>query len=339
MFRFTTKISFFVLSLFLLTACQSEKKQIALTGSTMGTYYSIKYLAQDNIPSKEQIQKEIDAVLEQVNNQMSTYRKNSELSQFNQSRGEEPFPVSSATATVVKEAIRLNKITEGALDITVGPLVNLWGFGPGDRPEQIPSKADLAQAYQRVGIQYLAVDGNKLIKKIPNLYVDLSSIAKGYGVDAVAHYFDKKKITNYLVDIGGELHLKGVNVHNKPWRVAVEKPTPGEQKTVQLILQPGDMAVATSGDYRNYFEEDGIRYSHTINPKTGLPITNHLVSVTVIDKSCMTADGIATGLDVLGPEKALEVANQHNIATYMIEKTADGYKEIISEAFKPYLER
>ncbi|ELL4668044.1 FAD:protein FMN transferase [Vibrio fluvialis] len=325
-------------SLLLLAGCEQPPQQVHLSGPTMGTSYNIKYLQQDGLPSSDELHKEIDRLLEEVNDQMSTYRKDSELSRFNQYQGIDPFEVSNQTATVVKEAIRLNGLTEGALDVTVGPLVNLWGFGPEARPEVVPTDAELAERKANTGIHHLSVDGNKLSKDLPHLYVDLSTIAKGWGVDVVANYIESQGIHNYMVEVGGEIRLKGQNRDGVPWRIAVEKPTVDE-RSIQEIIEPGDMAIATSGDYRNYFERDGVRYSHIINPQTGRPIHNRVVSVTVLDKSCMTADGLATGLMVLGDEKGIEIAEQNHIPVFMIVKTDDGFKEIASSAFKPYLNR
>lgn len=325
-------------SLMLLAGCEQPPQQVHLSGPTMGTSYNIKYLQQDGLPSSDDLHKEIDRLLEEVNDQMSTYRKDSELSRFNQYQGIDPFEVSNQTATVVKEAIRLNGLTEGALDVTVGPLVNLWGFGPEARPEVVPTDAELAERKANTGIHHLSVEGNKLSKDLPHLYVDLSTIAKGWGVDVVANYIESQGIHNYMVEVGGEIRLKGLNRDGVPWRIAVEKPTVDE-RSIQEIIEPGDMAIATSGDYRNYFERDGVRYSHIINPQTGRPIHNRVVSVTVLDKSCMTADGLATGLMVLGDEKGIEIAEQNHIPVFMIVKTDDGFKEIASSAFKPYLNR
>lgn len=325
-------------SLLLLAGCEQPPQQVHLSGPTMGTSYNIKYLQQDGLPSSDDLHKEIDRLLEEVNDQMSTYRKDSELSRFNQYQGIDPFEVSNQTATVVKEAIRLNGLTEGALDVTVGPLVNLWGFGPEARPEVVPTDAELADRKANTGIHHLSVEGNKLSKDLPHLYVDLSTIAKGWGVDVVANYIESQGIHNYMVEVGGEIRLKGLNRDGVPWRIAVEKPTVDE-RSIQEIIEPGDMAIATSGDYRNYFERDGVRYSHIINPQTGRPIHNRVVSVTVLDKSCMTADGLATGLMVLGDEKGIEIAEQNHIPVFMIVKTDDGFKEIASSAFKPYLNR
>jgi thiamine biosynthesis lipoprotein len=236
----------------------------------------------------------------------------------------------------VKEALRLNGLTLGALDVTVGPLVNLWGFGPEARPEVVPTDAELSERKAMTGIQHLAVDGNMLKKDIPNLYVDLSTIAKGWGVDVVADYIQSQGILNYMVEVGGEMRLKGLNREGVAWRIAIEKPSV-EERSIQEIIEPGDMAVATSGDYRNYFERDGVRYSHIINPATGKPINHKVVSVTVLDASSMTADGLATGLMVLGEEQGMRIAEQNNIPVFMIVKTQDGFKEMASTAYKPFL--
>nr|WP_240457962.1 FAD:protein FMN transferase [Vibrio neptunius] len=321
-----------------LAGCEKPVEQIHLSGPTMGTTYNIKYIESEGNPSPEVLQKEVDRLLEEVNDQMSTYRKNSELSRFNQSQTSTPFEVSPQTATVVKEAIRLNGLTLGALDVTVGPLVNLWGFGPEARPEVVPTDEELAARKTHTGIQHLTVEGNLLSKDIPNLYVDLSTIAKGWGVDVVADYIQSQGIQNYMVEVGGEMRLKGINREGVKWRIAIEKPS-ADERAVQEIIEPGDMAVATSGDYRIYFERDGVRYSHIINPQTGKPIRHKVVSVTVLDKSSMTADGLATGLMVLGEEQGMKIANENNIPVFMIVKTEDGFKEMASEAYKPFMNK
>ncbi|MDE9458995.1 FAD:protein FMN transferase [Xenorhabdus bovienii] len=324
----------------LLSACGGPEQQ-NLSGQTMGTYYSVKYVADSSIPSPENLQKEIDRLLEEVNDQMSTYRPNSELSRFNQSREvNTPFLVSAATAKVVKEAIRINQLTDGALDVTVGPLVNLWGFGPEGRITKAPTDEELAMRRAWTGIDKLSVEGNSLIKSIPELYVDLSSIAKGYGVDVVAEYLASQNIKNFMVDIGGEVRTLGNNGKGTPWRIAIEKPSEsGIEQRAQEIIEPGRMSIATSGDYRNYFEQNGVRYSHTINPKTSRPITHNLVSITVIGPTCMSADGFSTGLDVLGPDKGMEVAEKLKIPVFMVVKTQDGFEERYSSAFKPYIQQ
>jgi len=329
---------FAVFTLVLVSACSETREQIHLTGPTMGTTYNVKFIEAKGVPSGETLQKEIDRLLEQVNDQMSTYRKTSELSRFNQYKGADDFSVSKETALVVKEAIRLNEVTLGALDVTVGPLVNLWGFGPEARPEVVPTDEELAARRANVGIQHLSVTDTTLSKDIPDLYVDLSTIAKGWGVDVVADYIESQGISDYMVEIGGEIRMKGKNREGTGWRIAIEKPDVNE-RAIQEIIEPGDMAIATSGDYRNYFERDGIRYSHIINPETGKPINHKVVSVTAMHPSCMTADGLATGLMVLGEETGIRIANEQGLAVFMVVKTADGFKEVYSDAFGKYLKK
>ncbi|MEZ8823466.1 FAD:protein FMN transferase [Vibrio amylolyticus] len=323
-------------SLLALTGCDKPVEQVHITGPTMGTTYNIKYINSDSLLDSGEIQVEVDRLLEQVNDQMSTYRKDSELSRFNQYTGNEAFEVSADTALVVQEAIRLNKLTLGALDVTVGPLVNLWGFGPEARPETIPSDEELQERKAMIGIHHLSTTATSISKTLPSLYVDLSTIAKGWGVDVVAEYMNAIGAENYMVEIGGEMRLKGHNREGVRWRIAIEKPSVDE-RAIQLVVEPGDMAIATSGDYRNYYERDSIRYSHIINPTTGKPMDNKVVSVTVIDSSSMTADGLATGLMVLGEELGMDVAEEHNIPTYMIVKTDTGFEEFTSSAFESYL--
>lgn len=322
----------------LMVGCDRQVEQVHLSGPTMGTTYNVKYLVSGTSPDATSLQKGINNILVQVNDQMSTYQKNSELSRFNQMQETTPYSLSVETATVVKEAMRLNQVTLGKLDVTVGPLVNLWGFGPEGRPNKTLSPQTLAQQRERVGIAHLTLNGQQLTKDIPNLYVDLSTIAKGWGVDQVANYLEQQGVQNYMVEIGGEIRLKGINRDGVKWRIAIEKPVANE-RSVQEIISPGEMAMATSGDYRNYFEQDGIRYSHIIDPDTGMPINNRVVSVTVLHPSCMTADGLATGLMVLGEEQGMAVAEQHHLAVLMMVKTDTGFEERVSEAFRPYLKQ
>ena len=336
---------FAIFSLFL-TACDKAPEQVALSGRTMGTTYHIKYIDNGkikNLPSTEDVQKQLDATLKEVNNQMSTYQKESQISQFNQYRSvNSPFSVASDFGIVVEEAIHLNKVTEGALDVTVGPLVNLWGFGPDKRLNKVPSAEQIAEKAKSVGIEKIAVQfenadkqGKALLtKQDPNVYIDLSSIAKGFGVDKVASELDKLGLENYLVEIGGEIYGKGNNLKNQPWTIAIEKPEFSQGTSVQIVVPLHNLAMATSGDYRNYFEdEQGNRLSHIINPKTLGPVSHKLASITVFAPSTMTADGLATGLFVAGPEKALEIAERENLAVFLIIKNGNGYETKMSSVF------
>ncbi|QIM65766.1 FAD:protein FMN transferase [Frederiksenia canicola] len=327
----------------LLAACEKESRQVTLEGKTMGTTYHVKYIDDglvDNLPNPEKIQQQIDAVLKEVNNQMSTYQKDSQISAFNgYNHVNSLFTVSPDFAFVVEEAIRLNKITEGALDITVGPLVNLWGFGPDKRLNKEPTAEQIAERSKSVGIEKLAVEKSDhkygLIKYEPNLYIDLSSIAKGFGVDKVARHLETLGLHHYLVEIGGELRGKGKNLHGKPWQIAIEKPTFAQGQAVETIVPLDNKGFATSGNYRNYFEdEQGNRLSHIIDPKQLKPIQHNLASITVIADTSMTADGLSTGLFVLGPEKALEVAEREKLAIFMIIKNGQDYETKMSSEFE-----
>lgn len=336
------KIKFLIIvtCAFLLSACfpsnDKAQQELLLQGKTMGTTYSIKVVVPENFSKSKDMQKGIDQLLIQLNDEMSTYIESSELSKFNRSTNLEPISASKGLTRVLKEAIRLGQLSNGKLDVTVGPLVNLWGFGPEYRPETVPTDAELNETRKKIGLSNLVLEGNQLSKKIPNLYIDLSTIAKGYGVDIVAEYLEQQGYVNYLVEIGGEMRLKGFKRTGELWHVAIEKPVTNERAMHQLII-PKDNAVATSGDYRNYYEVDGKRFSHIIDPDTGKPIDHKMVSVTVIHPSSMTADGLSTAMMVMGPEKALAFAEENEIAAYLISKSDHGFVEQSSVKFMQYL--
>ncbi|WP_026973225.1 FAD:protein FMN transferase [Aliagarivorans marinus] len=327
---------------FFISGCEksSDLYTLQITGSTMGTYYQVKVVdTKAQLPDGEALQALIDDELEAVNDEMSTYRPSSEISRFNQSEGSEPMAISSHFAYVMDASIALSEATVGAFDPTVGPLVNLWGFGPEGRPETIPSDEQVAQASAKVGYQHLSLQDGMLSKAVPELYLDLSAIAKGHGVDRVAEVLEAQGVANYLVDIGGELRLNGHNDKDAPWRIAVEKPVAGGTGAIQKIIAPGDGGLATSGDYRNYFEHDGVRYSHTINPATAKPIANKIVSVTVVTQSSMMADAYATAFTVMGVEASMAMAKERALAVYIIEKQGEEFAEHISDAFAPLIQQ
>ena len=333
-------LALIALAIFLSGCFSQDNKQIQvkLQGRTMGVAYHITYI--DVAKNSEKVAKarkaDIDQLLKLVNDQMSTYQADSELSRFNQSRLLTPFAVSPDTALVVKESIRLAQLTEGKLDVTIGPLVNLWGFGPQMRPERLPTPEQLAQAKAKVGIEHLAVIDNTLVKALPELYVDLSTTAKGFGVDKVSQYLEGEGVYNYLVEIGGEVRSNGKPNPMRDWVIAIEKPV-SEHRTIQQVISPKDNGLATSGDYRQYFEENGRRFSHIIDPDSATPINHKLVSVTVIHPSCMTADGLSTSIMLMGPEDGLKFAQAQKLAAFMIIKTDNGFREVYTDAFKPFL--
>jgi thiamine biosynthesis lipoprotein len=322
----------------LLTGCSpaaNNTLEQTLEGNTMGTTYSVKFYSQQPVDNQA-LQQLIDQELELINDLMSTYRPESELMRFNQLADTAFFTLSEQTAKVVAEAIRIGQQSGGVLDITVGPLVELWGFGASGRITERPATITMAAIQHYVGLEKISLVGNQLSKIDPRMAIDLSTIAKGYGVDQIAAILENHDINDYLVDIGGEMRLKG-SKPDRAWRIAIEKPVAG-QRSMQRILEPGNMAVATSGDYRNYFEQDGIRYSHLIDPRTGAPIQHRTVSSTVLHVSSMTADGYATALHIMDASEALQFANQHDIAALLIVKTDEGYTELVSNAFQPFID-
>ncbi|MFQ3192578.1 MAG: thiamine biosynthesis lipoprotein [Paraglaciecola sp.] len=316
----------------ILIACSVPKEQETyITGPTMGTTYNVKFVPVDGV-DKQKLKQQIEQTLIEINQLMSTYIPDSEISRFNQWRSVEPFPLSLQTLKVLNEAKRLGDMSDGLLDVTVGPLVNLWGFGPQSRPVKVPTDELINIAKQQIGLDKLIIGETWASKTQTALYVDLSTIAKGYAVDQLAELLAASNITHYLVEIGGEMRLAGIKASGIPWKIAIEKPET-EQRSIQKIISIGTNAVATSGDYRNYYETDGVRYSHLINPNTGYPIHHNLVSVTVIHPSSMTADGLATALNVMGKEKALELADTYNIAVLLITKEKGVYNEYTSAKF------
>lgn len=329
----------FAMSAIFLTACNKVPEQITLKGKTMGTTYTVKYIDNgelQNLPKSEEVQKTLDDLLNQVNNEMSTYQPDSQISRFNaMQEANKAVQISPDFAKVVREATRLNRVTEGALDVTVGKLVNLWGFGPDKRLNKSPSAEQIAALAASVGIEKLSVSDNSLMKSVPNLYLDLSSIAKGFGVDKLAEHLESLGLANYLVEIGGELRGKGKNLQGVDWRIAIEQPTLAQGQAAQITVPLHNLGMATSGNYRNYFEdEQGNRLSHIINPKELRPVSHKLASITVFAPTTMTADGLSTGLFVLGPEKALEVAEREKLAVFLIIKNGEAFETKMSSEFE-----
>lgn len=331
-------LSLIAVLLFFISGCEKKPLLIELSGNTMGTYYMIKYLPPSTTLTADKIKQGVDETLKQVNREMSTFQKDSTLSRFNQSRAiNTPFPVSAQLIQVVSEAKRIHDLTDGNLDITVGPLVNLWGFGPPKGEHIVPSDEQIALTKLATGFDKLTLGDTYLMKSNPDVYLDLSAIAKGYGVDQVAEYLAAQHISNYIVDIGGEVRSAGKNGDHQ-WRVAIEKPDTALSSSPQRIVLLENQSMATSGSYRNYFESGGVEYSHTIDPRTGKPIRNGIVSITVITPSCMSADGFSTGLGVFEAEKSIAVANQLNLPVYIIVKQEDKFIEYYSIAFKPFMQ-
>jgi len=294
----------FLVGCLTLTSCGQEAGNgtlVTFTGPTMGTEYTVKISDLPTGVSREGLQGDIERILKRIDG-------------------------------------RISRLTDGAFDITVGPVVNLWGFGPVHREEAIPSDDAIRKALQRVG--YAHIDTRKsppaIRKDRADVEIDLSAIAKGYAVDQIGGHLESVGVSNYLVEIGGELRARGQKAPATPWKVGIEKPIPNG-RAVQRVASLEDQAMATSGDYRNFFERNEQRFSHTINPRTGRPITHTLASVTVIDTTSMHADAMATALMVLGPEAGYELAKREKLAALFIIRNSDGFREKSTPAMKVVL--
>ncbi len=301
---------------------------VVIEGTTMGTTYSVKLVSSGDTKDPARFADAPDiarTVLQTIDNMMSTYKPDSELSRFNQHKDTSPFPVSREMIEVFTIARRISDMSGGAFDITVGPLVNAWGFGPENRGGKIPTDSEIDALKQRVGYTKIVIDSDAstLRKTQPDVYCDLSAIAKGYGVDQVAKALDSLGIANYLVVVGGEVRAKGVNAQGHPWQVAVEQPDAVE-RTPYRVVSLSNCAISTSGDYRNYFEKNGQRYSHEIDPKTGRPVTHRLASASVVVDTSAFTDAFATAMMVLGPEKAYDLALTRGLAVFLLIRREDG---------------
>ncbi|MEM7050553.1 MAG: FAD:protein FMN transferase [Acidobacteriota bacterium] len=324
----------------LLVSCGGEAATVVshrLHGPTMGTHFNVTLVAAEGaLPATRLAELEalVVAELESVNGKMSTYLVDSEISRFNRAESTEPFPVSSATAEVVAESLAIAELSNGAFDITLGPLINAYGFGP-DEPATPPSEGELAALLEAIGYRHLEVDlGQQTVRKaLPGLECDPSGIAKGFAVDRVAEALAQAGVESFLVEVGGEVRARGRNAAGQVWRLGIERPE-AVRGTVQRIVPLADRALATSGDYRNYREIDGVRFSHLLDPRTGRPIRHRLASVSVVHESCARADGLATALMVLGEDEALRMAESHDLAILLLVRNDDGgFREVRSAAF------
>jgi thiamine biosynthesis lipoprotein len=317
----------------LLAACASQPVETAFSGEAMGTTWNVKVVTAATLENEQEAAEAIRTALDDVNSKMSTYRADSELSRFNASREAEPFPVSPETMAVFEESQRVGELTSGAFDITVGPLVNAWGFGPGERREDLDDAA-IADIRAHTGWDKLVINPGEgsLVKLDPELYCDLSAIAKGYAVDRVSVALADLGLDRHMVEVGGEVRASGTNVEGRPWRIAIEKPVEGG-RAIQRVVGLSNYSMATSGDYRNYFERDGKRYSHEIDPATGRPVEHRTASVTVLEPTCAAADALATGLIVMGEERGYERAVELEIAALFLVREADGFVEKSTPAF------
>ncbi len=321
--------------------CSSmQQNKITVTGEALGTFYTVTLAMPPDTVNAEVVKKIVDNVLEQIDQQMSTYREDSELSRFNRYEGADSFPLSKCIYAVFQMAQQISEESDGAFDVTVGPLVNAWGFGP-DAFTKPPNETEIAALLERIGNNKITLHEDGFISKSrPDLYCDLSAIAKGYAVDIVAAALESKGIFRYMVEVGGEIKVAGLNADNQPWHLGIEKPIHAGRQ-LQTVVQMEAGALATSGNYRNMYEVDGKLYAHTIDPKTGYPTQHRLASVSVIHRSCAMADGYATALMALGEDKAMLLATKQNLAVMFILAGKDGnsFETVITPPFQHYLEK
>jgi thiamine biosynthesis lipoprotein len=324
-------------------ACQvpaSAPSSHKFSGPTMGTRYNIEVVISDMSSQRlVELRGVVEEVLGDVNAKMSNYLPDSEISRLNLAPGNEPFAVSADLLEVLLHAREISETTGGAFDITVAPLVGAWGFGPAGRPIEQPTAEQIERLRELTGWQKLEIDraSSTVTKALDELTIDLSAIAKGFAVDRVANALDREGVPNYMVEVGGEVKTNGVNAQEDPWRIGIERPLPNEQ-AIDLIVPLSGLAMATSGDYRNYYEVDGRRLSHSIDPRTGSPITHNVASVSVIAPLCVRADAYATGLLVLGSD-GYHLAEELGLAAYFLQRDKEGlFVGRMTTAFKQILE-
>lgn len=308
----------------------------ALSGPTMGTTFTVKVVqrARDRA-GDEELADIVQVALDRVDSLMSTYRPDSEISRFNASRSTSPFAIAPETAAVVACAIEVANQTLGAFDVTIGPIVNAYGFGPPGRGT-FPTDAQIAALRDHVGYDKLELDeaASTLRKTDPELYIDLNAIAPGFASDLIARAFDARGIDDYMIEVGGEVRAHGRNADGEIWRVGVEKPDQGE-RSIQRVVPLDGLSLATSGDYRDYYEENGVRVSHTIDARTGRPVTHNLASVSVIHPECMWADAYSTAIMALGPDDGYLLAKILELPALFIIRESEGvFVERASPAYE-----
>lgn len=317
-----------IATVLVLVSCSQPAQLTEIRGQTMGTTYSVKVVGEVRNP--EGLKRAIDSLLEEINRQMSTYRDDSEITLFNESRSPSPFLVSSEFATVVERSLVWSQRTQGAFDVTIFPLLRLWGFAPGQpfppRLEELPEQETVRKTLLSVGFEKLSVRDGHLSKNVPDLQIDLGAIAKGYGVDAVAEFLEGQGFQRFLVEIGGEVRCMGKNPQDVDWRVGIRKPLPGSSlEEPEWILLLHDSAVATSGDYESFVEREGVLYSHEIDPRTGWPARGGVASATVSGPTCLDADALATALMILSPDKGLRlVESLEDFEAFLVTRTSSG---------------
>ncbi|WP_417782368.1 FAD:protein FMN transferase [Terasakiella pusilla] len=329
-----------VLVLLLVAACDGSPQastETSFSGSTMGTTFMVKVIdLPDDLPA-ETVRNDLSALLKDVNDKMSLWVKDSELVRFNSSGSTDWISVSQDLYHVTEAAQKISVLTDGRFDVTMEPLIKLWGFSTREKSNEPPSDDDIAQALSVVGYQKVETRAEPMAmrKSMPGVTVNLSAIAKGYGIDQLARYLESQGIENYMVEIGGDLRVKGLNARQEAWQIAIEKPDV-TSRSVYRVFPVHGTGMATSGDYRNFFEADGKRYTHIIDPRTGRPVAHQLASVTVLSETAMQADGLATALLAMGEVDGPALAEKNGIAAFFLIREGQGFVEKQTSHFEAY---
>ena len=325
---------FAICLLWLLASCQQPQQIHLISGETMGTTWSVKLVELPSGVALTSVREDIELLLESINRQMSTYRPDSDISRFNQAEAGSWQVLPADFWRVIRYSLQLAEDSGGAFDPTVGPLVNLWGFGPDSKRDEPPVAAELEAIQARIGYQRLAWrEADQALLQPGDAYVDLSAVAKGYAVDKVADLLLGLGVEDLLVEIGGELRAHGGKPAGQPWKVAIEKPLPGVREVAHIVAMK-NMAIATSGDYRNYFQAGDRRYSHIIDPRTGYPVNHKVVSVSVLHPRCAEADALATALTVMGAEEGMAWAEARQLAVLFMVQSGSTVEEHVTSAFR-----
>lgn len=316
-----------------------------LGGNTMGTWYTISVTGFPDAVSDNELAEGIEQRLYRIDRElMSTYAPDSELSRFNRTDVGQWMDIAPEFAEVMIKAQAVSELTGGFFDVTIGPLVDRWGFGPVDEmagSARIPTDAEIAQLREQVDYRHLEVSQQPpRLRKLRDVRVDLSGIAKGYGADVIADYLDSVGLDSYFIEVGGELRVRGIKSDGSSWVPAIERPVQGTSQVQDILVLDGQsVAIAGSGDYRNYFERDGVRFSHEIDPFTGRPVTHDLAAVYIITDTAAMADALSTAFMVMGAERAQALAQQMDLAAYFITKRRgdDGFDSHFTPRFAQYL--
>lgn len=316
-------ISVLVVLIAAFTLTYLRPREDTIQGEAMGTDWVVRLGKPVGRSRHAHLTQIVTAAIDDVDQKMSTYKDTSEVSRFNAFNSVEPFSVSRDTAHVVEVSLEVSALSEWALDVTVAPLVRAWGFGAGAVPGPPPEHLEAMMALTGPGM-VASVEGPALVKKDPRVQIDLSAVAKGYAVDRVAEALEAEGVDRYLVEIGGEVRVLGANRRGQAWSVGVEKPDPRIRGSVSTAFPLTSGAIATSGSYRNFYERDGKRISHTIDPRTGRPVEHNLVSVTVFQDDCTHADAWATAMMVLGPVDGLALATDLEMGVLFMVVEEDG---------------